>query len=118
MFYDHWKDPVLKGCIEDLIALRRRVGVESNAAVYIVRATEGCYAAHVGSPKDMQEVGSSSDIDLNKPSLCMKIGPDDWSPNKTKVGDAEWKCKASGDGWAVWENAKFMEPEDGAAAAS
>jgi len=107
VFYDHWKDPVLKGAIDQLIQIRLRCGITSNSAIHIERATAGVYAAHVGTPKDANKVGSSSDIDSNKPSLCMKIGFDEWSPNRTRVGNSEWKCKASGEGWAVWESMNF-----------
>jgi alpha-amylase len=38
----------------------------------------------------------------------MKLGPGDWSPNHTNVGNTKWKLRASGDGWAVWENEQFL----------
>ena len=39
----------------------------------------------------------------------MKLGPGDWSPNQNRVGGTKWKCKASGDGWAVWEDRRFLD---------
>ena len=52
-------------------------------------------------------LGATSDIDMSEPSLCMKIGHEEWSPNRTKVGNCEWKCVVSGQGWAVWEDKRF-----------
>ena len=47
------------------------------------------------------------DVDTTRPSICMKIGHGEWSPNSKSVGDLSWQCKASGDGWAIWEDKRF-----------
>jgi len=111
VFYDHWKDHGLQEDIQRLIDIRRRVGLKCNAAVQIEKAEDGCYAAHVGHPAIGVERGACSDIDMSQPSLCVKLGPADWSPNQGRVGDTKWKVKASGDGWAVWENVRFLSVE-------
>lgn len=111
VFYDHWKDHALQEDIQRLIDIRRRVGLKCNAAVQIQKAEDGCYAAHVGHPAVGVERGACKEIDMSKPSLCMKLGPADWSPNQGRVGDTKWKVMASGDGWAVWENVRFLSAE-------
>lgn len=63
-------------------------------------------AAHIGSPRRHVEHGTCDEIDMSRPSICMKMGHADWSPNQHKVGDTRWKCQASGDGWAVWEDVR------------
>jgi alpha-amylase len=42
----------------------------------------------------------------------MKIGKEEWSPNATKVANLSWKCTASGDGWAIWEDKRFLDLSD------
>ena len=108
VFYDHWKDGALREDIQRLMDIRARNGIQCNAAIHIERAEDGCYAAHIGSPRKHVEVGCCHEIDLSKPSICMKLGPGDWSPNRDHVGDTKWKCQASGDGWAVWEDKRFL----------
>ena len=104
VFYDHWKDSKLRKSINELIDIRKRNGIACNAAVQIERAEDGCYAAHIGSPRHQVEHGTCDDIDMSQPSICMKMGHGDWSPNQDKIGKTRWKCQASGDGWAVWED--------------
>ena len=128
IFYDHWtaKETVMVGgtqaangqlreCIETLIQIRKRVGISSRSAIQIIdsiNAQRG-YAARIGARRNVNATnkvteGPSSDLDPDEPSICMKIGCDEWSPNQTKVGGREWKCVASGEGWAVWEDKAFM----------
>ena len=108
VFYDHWKDGGLRDMIEELIATRRENEINCNAAVHIERAEDGCYAAHIGSPRQHVERGLCDEVDMSRRSICMKLGPGDWSPNHTNVGNTKWKLRASGDGWAVWENEQFL----------
>ena len=132
IFYDHWtaKETVmvdgtqaangqLRECIETLIKIRKRVGISSRSAIQImdsINAAKG-YAARIGARRNVNSTnkvteGASSDLDPDEPSICMKIGYDEWSPNQTQVGGREWKCVASGEGWAVWEDKAFMSEED------
>ena len=131
IFYDHWtaKETVMVGgtqaadgrlreCIETLIKIRKRVGISSRSAIQImdsINAARG-YAARIGARRNVNSTnkvteGASSDLDPDEPSICMKIGYDEWSPNQTKVGGKEWKCVASGEGWAVWEDRAFWKEE-------
>jgi alpha-amylase len=113
VFYDHWVDPLFKDSIDKMLSIRRRVGISSNkAAVHIERATEGCYAAHIGHATELLAAGLSTDVDVSKASICMKLGKEDWSPNATKVANLTWKCTASGDGWAIWEDARSLVSVD------
>uniref|UniRef100_A0A7S0XFN2 alpha-amylase n=2 Tax=Mantoniella antarctica TaxID=81844 RepID=A0A7S0XFN2_9CHLO len=109
VFYDHWKDAKLRDGINELIAIRKRCGIMCNAAVKIERAEDGCYAAHIGSPRRQVEHGTCDEIDMSLPSLCMKMGHGDWSPNADQVGNARWSCQSSGDGWAVWEDRRYCD---------
>ena len=109
----------LRKCIETLIKIRKRVGISSRSAIQImdsINAAKG-YAARIGARRNVNSTnkvteGASSDLDPDEPSICMKIGYDEWSPNQTQVGGREWKCVASGEGWAVWEDKAFMSEED------
>jgi alpha-amylase len=109
VFYDHWQDEKYAEGINAMLQVRKRAGITSRAAVHIEQATAGCYAAHLGRSIEEDESGSSSDVDISKPSICMKIGKEDWSPNAGKVANKSWKCTASGDGWAIWEDRDFLE---------
>jgi len=109
VFYDHWKDGGLRQDIQELMDLRRRNDIGCDAAVHIEKAEDGCYAARIGQPREHVERGCCGVVDGSKPSICMKLGPGDWSPNKSKVGGTKWRCKASGDGWAVWEDRRFLD---------
>ena len=109
VFYDHWQDEKYAEGINAMLEVRKRAGITSRAAVHIEQATAGCYAAHLGRSIEEDESGSSSDVDISKPSICMKIGKEDWSPNTEKVENKSWKCTASGDGWAIWEDRDFLE---------
>jgi alpha-amylase len=60
----------------------------------------------------MYTEGLSMDVDVKRPSICMKLGVEDWSPNAAKVGNLSWKCTASGDGWAIWEDKNHLEDEE------
>jgi alpha-amylase len=129
VFYDHWtkKETVMVGgvqkaneslrnCIETLIKIRKRVGISSRSAIQILEAVSEGYAARIGVRKNVNSQsssteGGSTDLDLDQPSICMKIGSEDWSPNRSVVGGVggrKWKCVASGKGWAVWEDKSFM----------
>ena len=109
VFYDHWKDGGLRQDIQELMNLRRRNDIGCDAAVHIEKAEDGCYAARIGQPREHVERGCCGVVDGSKPSICMKLGPGDWSPNQSRVGGTKWKCKASGDGWAVWEDRRFLD---------
>ena len=109
VFYDHWKDGGLRHDIQELMNLRRRNDIGCDAAVHIEKAEDGCYAARIGQPREHVERGCCGVVDGSKPSICMKLGPGDWSPNQSRVGGTKWKCKASGDGWAVWEDRRFLD---------
>jgi len=109
VFYDHWKDDSLREDIQELIDVRKRNDIGCNAAVHIEKAEDGCYAARIGQPREYVERGCCGVVDGSKPSICMKLGPGDWSPNLNRVGGTKWKCKASGDGWAVWEDRRFLD---------
>jgi len=109
VFYDHWKDGGLRHDIQELMDLRRRNDIGCDAAVHIEKAEDGCYAARIGQPREHVERGCCGVVDGSKPSICMKLGPGDWSPNQSRVGGTKWKCKASGDGWAVWEDRRFLD---------
>lgn len=108
VFYDHWKDGGLREDIHALIDIRRRNGIKCNAAVHIVKAEDGCYSAHVGQPRYHVEEGCCGEVDTSQPSICVKLGPGDWSPNRDKVANTKWKVAASGHGWAVWEDKRFL----------
>ena len=109
VFYDHWKDGALREDIQQLVDVRRRNDIGCNAAVHIEKAEDGCYAARIGQPREIVERGACGEVDGSVPSICMKLGPGDWSPNRDRVGGTKWKCKASGDGWAVWEDRRFLD---------
>ena len=110
MFYDHWADQSLVEAINDMLAIRKRNEISSkDCAVHIQVATAGVYAAHVGHSPNPYTEGLSMDVDTTRPSICMKIGHGEWSPNSKSVGDLSWQCKASGDGWAIWEDKRFAE---------
>lgn len=110
VFYDHWVDPVFKPSIDAMLNIRKRTGLSSkDAAIHIERASAGVYAAHIGHAKQAYTEGLAIDVDVSKPSICMKIGHEDWSPNAQKVGNLSWKCTASGDGWAIWEDKAHYE---------
>ena len=114
VFYDHWVDPKSsEGHRRTMLDIRKRTGLSSNAAaVHIERATAGLYAAHIGHAQEMYTEGLSMDVDVTRPSICMKLGVEDWSPNAAKVGNLSWKCTASGDGWAIWEDKNHLEDEE------
>jgi len=113
VFYDHWVDPKWSEAIGVMLDIRKRTGLSSNAAaVHIERATAGLYAAHIGHAQEMYTEGLSMDVDVKRPSICMKLGVEDWSPNAAKVGNLSWKCTASGDGWAIWEDKNHLEDEE------
>ena len=109
VFYDHWKDGALRDHINQLIDIRKRVGIMCNAAVKIERAEDGLYAAHIGSPRHHVHEGTCEEVDMSLPSICMKMGHGDWSPNRDRIGGARWKCVCSGDGWAVWEDERHCD---------
>ena len=109
VFYDHWRDQKHAEAINAMMEIRKRVGLTSRCAVHIEQATAGCYAAHVGRSLEDNESGSSCEVDLSKPSICMKIGKEEWSPNNEKVGNKSWKRVSSGDGWAIWEDKAFAD---------
>ena len=110
VFYDHWADQSLVEAINDMLAIRKRNEISSkDCAVHIQVATAGVYAAHVGHSPNPYTEGLSMDVDTTRPSICMKIGHGEWSPNSKSVGDLSWQCKASGDGWAIWEDKRFAE---------
>ena len=109
VFYDHWKDPELREDIQSLMEVRKRLKIGCDAAVYITKAEDGCYAARIGQPRQIVDRQACSEVDGSKPSLCVKLGPGDWSPNRERVGGTKWTCKASGDGWAVWEDRRFLD---------
>lgn len=56
--------------------------------------------------------GLSMDVDVKCLLICMKFGVEDWLLNVVKVGNLSWKCTASGDGWAIWEDKNYFEDEE------
>ena len=68
-----------------LIDIRRRVGLKCNAAVQIQKAEDGCYAAREPSRR-RRRAGACKEIDMSKPSLCMKLGPADWARTRARGG--------------------------------
>jgi alpha-amylase len=108
VFYDHWRDEKFTVSINSMLETRLRAGITSRAAVHIELATAGCYAAHIGRSIEENEHGISCEVDNKRPSVCMKIGKEDWSPNGAKVANKSWKCTAHGDGWAIWEDKEFL----------
>jgi len=113
VFYDHWQDAEFTDAINLMMKIRKDTGITSNkAAVHIERATAGCYAAHIGQATEVLQEGISNEVNTSVPSICMKIGKEEWSPNATKVANLSWKCTASGDGWAIWEDKRFLDLSD------
>ena len=113
VFYDHWQDAEFTDAINLMMKIRKDTGITSNmAAVHIERATAGCYAAHIGRAAEVLQEGLSNEVNTSLPSICMKIGKEEWSPNATKVANLSWKCTASGDGWAIWEDKNFLDLSD------
>ena len=60
------------------------------------------------NPDTMSRRGCCGEVDTSQPSICVKLGPGDWSPNRDKVANTKWKVAASGHGWAVWEDKRFL----------
>lgn len=81
IFSEHLYDWKLKPAIQPLIAARRSAGVTVDAALTIVRAEDGLYAARIGD------------------NLAMKLGTRTWHPGEG------WTLAATGDQYAVWTRA-------------
>ena len=84
VFYDHLFDPSCKQAVYDLVRVRRRLKLNAKSTVKIIEAKGDLYAACIDG------------------NCCMKIGPADWSPNKTAVAGVKWQIAVSGPGFAVW----------------
>ena len=106
VFIDNLNDRNLQEKIVALVQLRKRNGVHSRSAVAIQQARNDVYAAWIGD--DVRGTGDDIpgcgvDVRMDKPSICMKIGPGDWSPNQAGVGGKRWEVTTHGPGYAVWE---------------
>lgn len=80
------KDSLRKNIL-DILAVRKRAGLNSRSKVTIRKTSNDLYAATVDD------------------KVAVKIGQGDWSPNNASinVGQKEWKICASGPNFAVWE---------------
>jgi len=89
IFYDHFYEEKggLRKAILDLMALRKRNGINCRSKVVVKKSTADVYAAVIDD------------------KIAMKIGPGDWSPNQSgvRVNGKELKLSCSGYNWAVWE---------------
>ncbi|PRW34079.1 glycoside hydrolase isoform A [Chlorella sorokiniana] len=87
VFYDHFFDASLKKNILELLAVRKKHGINAKSEVAIRKAYNELYAAVIDK------------------KVAMKIGPADWSPNSdgVQVGQKEWRLVSSGFQYAVWE---------------
>lgn len=79
--------PHLLQAVLDLLAIRKKHGINCRSKVIVRKAAGDVYAATVGD------------------KIAMKIGRGDWSPTGAKldVGQKNWKLAANGQDWAVWE---------------
>lgn len=89
VFYDHFyqEQGGLRKAILELMAIRKRNGINCRSRVVIKKASNDSYAAVVDD------------------KVAMKIGYGNWSPNSAniQVGQKEWKLGSSGPNFAVWE---------------
>ena len=77
----------LRKTIMELVALRKRHGINCRSKVTVRKAAAEVYAATIDD------------------KVAMKIGPGDWSPNHAgiKLNGKDMKLVSSGPGFAVWE---------------
>lgn len=77
----------LQDCIIELLALRKRVGINATSQVHIHEAKDDVYAAVIDS------------------KLAVKIGPGVWGPKKAgvNVGQKAWLLAMSGHMYTIWE---------------
>lgn len=86
VFYDHFymEHNGLRKSILELMAVRKRQGINCRSKVTVRRATNDVYAATIDD------------------KVAMKMGHGDWSPNHSQLGGT-WKSTASGPNFCVWE---------------
>lgn len=89
IFYDHlYSEGGLRQCILDLLAVRKKHGIDCRAKVTVRKAAGDVYAATIND------------------SIAIKIGRGDWSPNMAKIeakGGQAWIKACNGHNWACWE---------------
>lgn len=92
VFYDHlYAEGGLRQCILDLLAVRKKHGLDCRAKVTVRKAAGDVYAATIND------------------SIAIKIGRGDWSPNMAKIeakGGQGWAKACNGHNWACWEIAQ------------
>jgi alpha-amylase len=75
-------------CILDLLAVRKRHGLDCRAKVQVRKAAGDVYAATIND------------------KIAVKIGRGDWSPNSARIdapGGKQWVRACNGKDWACWE---------------
>jgi alpha-amylase len=80
--------PPLLQCILDLLAVRKRHGLDCRAKVQVRKAAADVYAATIND------------------KIAVKIGRGDWSPNSARIdapGGKQWVRACNGKDWACWE---------------
>ncbi|KAG1659688.1 hypothetical protein FOA52_004327 [Chlamydomonas sp. UWO 241] len=89
VFYDHYYQEAngLRKAIMDLMAIRKRHGINCRSKVTVRKATADVYAATIDD------------------KIAMKIGPGDWAPSHSslKLNGKDLKIAATGNQFAVWE---------------
>eukprot|EP00180_Rhodochaete_pulchella_P002014 Plantae.Rhodophyta-Rhodochaete_pulchella.ctg30346.p1 GENE.Plantae.Rhodophyta-Rhodochaete_pulchella.ctg30346~~Plantae.Rhodophyta-Rhodochaete_pulchella.ctg30346.p1 ORF type:complete len:249 (-),score=54.13 Plantae.Rhodophyta-Rhodochaete_pulchella.ctg30346:456-1118(-) len=101
VFYDHIFDWKLKDPIQELISVRKTLGINASSKVIvkIERADNTGYIARVQATEDTPK------------QLYVKLGHVMWSPSEARG----WKIATSGHGYAVWvrEGIPRAQPEPG-----